>query len=49
MCVNAMRESHALRRTTHIHSQSHSEQYTTHTQYSSHAATAPTQRNDVNH
>ena len=35
----------AMRRTTHIHSHAHSEQYMTHTR---HAATAPTQRNDVN-
>jgi len=34
------------RGTTYIHSQAPSERYTTHTK---HPATAPTQRNDVNH
>jgi len=41
--------SHAIRHTTHIHSQAHSEQRTTHTQYTRHAATAPTRLSDVNH
>ena len=37
----------AIRRTTHIHSQAHSEQYRL-AQYTRHAATAQTQRKDVN-
>jgi hypothetical protein len=39
---------HAIRPTMHIHSQAHSEQYTALTHNTRHAATAPTQRNDVN-